>query len=375
LKNISNLKKSKNKIVQEQINISVIIPIYNGEAFIKKCLDALLVQKNIKNYEIIVIDDASTDNSLNIVNSYKLNNLKIFSLPSNSGPSAARNLGLKKSLGEYIYFFDVDDSIDSSALEILYKTAKETNCDYVFSDFKKFEGQDNQRHGVYNYLNDTLFKNIDIVKAMKRELHDASLGHLGLFGCNGRLIKRSLLEKNKIFFDEKLRWMEDKTFGWNVLSHVKEARYIHKQLYSYYFHPNIKTNVTESLNRGSSLFYIKLILDQVQNSLKTRLVPEVEIIKLRQQGLIFFSIQSLVTCSNQIFLKKIDKITGKQIRKKLIKSILEDEEVSQAIRVYSRSKSESPWIPKAIYLKSTFLLEIACDLRAKDIAKKRRSKQ
>jgi len=358
--------------VQKQINISVIIPIYNGEIFIKKCLDILLMQKNIQNYEIIIADDASNDNSMDIIKSYNLSNLKIFSLPSNSGPSAARNLGLKKSVGEYVYFFDVDDSIDVNALTILYETAKSHDCDYVFSDFKKFEGQDNQREGVYNYPNDTLFKDKEIIQAMKRELHDASLGHLGLFGCNGRLIKRSLLIKNKIFFNEKLRWMEDKTFAWNVLSFVREARYIHKQLYSHHIHPKVKTNVIESFIRGSSLLNVKLILDQVQKSFKTRLVPEIEIIKLRQQGLIFFAIQSLVTVSNSIFLKKIDKSTGKKIRRNLIKSIFEDSEISQSIKNYSCSKSESPWIPKAISLKSTLLLEIACDFRARDIAVKRR---
>jgi len=358
--------------VQEKIHISIILPIYNGEFFIKNCLSALLAQKNINDCEIIIVDDASTDNSINHIKSYKLRNLKILSLESNSGPAAARNLGLKKSVGEYIYFCDVDDCIDEEALTVLYEIAKDNNCEYVFSDFKKFENQDNQRFGVYNYPNDKIFNNEEILYAMKRELHDSSLGHLGLFGCNGRLIKRTLLIKNNIFFNENLRWMEDKTFGWNALSVVREARYVRKQLYSYYFHPSIKTNVVDSLNRGSSLIYIKLILDQVQKSLRTRLVPELEITKLRQQGLIFFTIQALVSISNQIFLKKIDKIDGGKIRKKLINSIFKDEEIISSIKNYSCSKSESQWIPKAIALRSSLLLEIACNFRARDIANERR---
>ena len=358
--------------MQEKIHISIILPIYNGEIFIKKCLDALLSQKNINNCEIIVVDDASTDNSINLIKNYNLENLKIFSLPSNGGPAAARNLGLRNSVGEYIYFCDVDDCIDKDALTTLYEVAKNNNCEYVFSDFKKFENQDNQRVGVYNYPVDKIFNNEEILHAMKKELHDASLGHLGLFGCNGRLIKRTLLIKNNIFFNENLRWMEDKTFGWNVLSVVREARYVHKQLYSYYFHPKIKTNVVDSLNRGSSLVYIKLILDQVQKSLRTRLVPELEIIKLRQQGLIFFTIQALVSVSNQIFLKKIDKSNGRKIRKKLIDSIFEDGEITSSIKNYSCSKSESRWIPKAMALRSSLLLEIACNFRARDIANERR---
>jgi len=217
-----------------------------------------------------------------------------------------------------------------------------------------------------------LFKDKEIIEAMKRELHDISLGHLGLFGCNGRLIKRSLLTKNNIQFDEKLRWMEDKIFAWKVLSFVREARYIRKQLYSYYLYPKIKTGVIESLNKGFSLLHIKLILGHIEKSLKNRLVPEIEIIKLRQQGLIFFSIQSLVSISSAMFLKKIDKPTGKKIRRDMIESILKDEEVSQSIKNYSCSKFESRWIPKAISLKSTLLLEMACYFRAKNIANMRR---
>ena len=359
--------------MEKQINISVVIPIYNGETFVKKCLDVLLAQNNIENFEIIIADDGSTDNSVDIIKSYNLNNLKIFSLASNSGPSVARNLGLKNSIGEYVYFFDVDDSIDVNALSILHETAKTHDCDYVFCDFKKFEDFKNQRNGVYNYTNDTLFKDKEIIEAMKRELHEVSLGHLGLFGCNGRLIKRSLLTKNNIQFDEKLRWMEDKAFAWKVLSIVREARYVRKQLYSYYLHPTIKTGVSENFNTGKNFSYIKLILNHIQNSLKKRLVPELEIIKLIQQGLIFFSIQVLVSISVSMFVKKIDKSMGKKIRRKIIKNILSDKEVSLSIKNYSPSSSESPWIPKAISLNSTLLVEIACNFRANDIVTKRRN--
>jgi len=193
--------------VSNQLIISIIIPVYNGEKFIRDCFNVLADQKDINKYEIVVVDDASTDNSINLLKSLNFENLKIFSLPKNSGPSAARNFGLKKSKGEYIYFFDVDDSIEKNALEILSDVARSTKCDYIFSDFKKIENKKNRRENKYNYPADKFFQELDIIDAMKRELNDASLGHLGLFGCNGRLIKRSLLIDNKIFFDENLRWM------------------------------------------------------------------------------------------------------------------------------------------------------------------------
>tara|TARA_B100001989_G_scaffold234380_1_gene194923 strand:- start:134 stop:1222 length:1089 start_codon:yes stop_codon:yes gene_type:complete len=359
--------------VQKFYGISVVIPIYNGASFVKYCFETLLKQKNIKNYEIIVVNDASTDNSKKLIEELNLSNLKIYNLQKNSGPSAARNLGLLKAKGDYVFFFDIDDLIDDNALEILYQTAKNNDCDYVFSDFKKIENNKNRREGIFNYPNDKIFEHNDIIQAMKRELHDASLGHLGLFGCNGRLIRRSLLIRNKIFFDQNLRWMEDKTFAWNVLSFVKNARYVRKQLYSHNIHPNVKTNVIESFIRGSSLKNVKMILNHIKNSFKARQLADKEISELIRQGLIFFSIQSLVTVSNSIYLKKVDKTEGKKIRRNLIKNILEDQEIKEAIKYYSCSNTESKWIPKAITLKSKFLLEIACDIRAKQIAKKRGS--
>ena len=122
-----------------------------------------------------------------------------------------------------------------------------------------------------------VFDNNSITKAMLRELHDPSLGHLGLFGYNGRLIKRSIIIDNNVFFEEKLRFLEDKSFCWNVLSFCQSARYLHKQLYSYCVYPNVNTAVTESLSHGFSLKSIKLIVYHVTNSLKRRNLSDNEI--------------------------------------------------------------------------------------------------
>ena len=85
--------------------VSVIIPFYNAEQFLSGCIDVLQKQDFDKSFEVIMIDDASTDNSLNIIKKNdKLLNLKIYSLEKNSGPSAARNLGLKHATGEYVFF-------------------------------------------------------------------------------------------------------------------------------------------------------------------------------------------------------------------------------------------------------------------------------
>ena len=100
--------------------ISVIIPVYNAEVYIHKCLDALNKQDFNETFEVIMVDDASTDNSQNLIKTYNYSGLRLYSLLKNSGPGAARNFGLKKARGEYIFLFDVDDKIEPDTLMLLY---------------------------------------------------------------------------------------------------------------------------------------------------------------------------------------------------------------------------------------------------------------
>lgn len=88
----------------KQFCISIITPFYNAESHIKTCLNSLLKQDFIKPFEIIMVDDSSTDNSQDIIKKHDIPDLQLYSLPKNSGPAAARNLGLKKAK-ESTYFF------------------------------------------------------------------------------------------------------------------------------------------------------------------------------------------------------------------------------------------------------------------------------
>ena len=359
--------------MSEKFCVSVIVPFYNDESNIKTCLDVLANQDFIKPFEIIMVDDASTDNSRNIVKMHNFPSLRLYSLPSNSGPSAARNVGINKAKGEYVFFLDTDDTIAANTLTTLYSIAYQTTCDFVFSDFKRIENSQNQRTNTFNYPEDQTFENYNLMEAMRRELHDPLLGNLGLFGCNGRLIRRSIISDNNIFFEEKLRFMEDKTFCWDILSFVRSASYVRKQLYSYNVRPNVHTAVTEGLNRGFPLSNFKLIKNHIQNSLKQRGFSAQEIEKLGDQGFIFCIITILVSYSRSMILGKVDLESGIKHRRKIINDILDDPDVAKAIRSYSPSEKESAWIPRAIAWRFHKLLEFACNRRAKEVLRIRRA--
>ncbi len=121
--------------------ISIIIPVYNASKYIKECLDSILKQ-SFSDFEIICVDDDSQDNSLSVLLSYAVqdNRIKVYK-QKHSRQGAARNLGLKEATGEYIYFVDADDWLDSDALNILYQKARISGADIVLTGTKLYSEQ------------------------------------------------------------------------------------------------------------------------------------------------------------------------------------------------------------------------------------------
>ena len=116
------------------IKVSVIVPVYNVEKYLKKCLDSL-VNQTLKDIEIIVVNDGSPDNSQKIIDEYsdKYSNIKAY-IKKNGGLSDARNYGIKKAKGEYLAFVDSDDYIDKDMLKKMYDSAKKNKYDIVVCD-------------------------------------------------------------------------------------------------------------------------------------------------------------------------------------------------------------------------------------------------
>ena len=131
--------------------ISVIIPMYNTEQYIEECLQSLLNQ-TLKNFEVIVVDDCSTDNSLAVAETFipafesKNKKLLTITLTQNSGcPGIPRNFGMTIAKGKYVYFLDSDDFLDQTVLEDFYKVAEEFNADIVHAqkcfEYKEIDGE------------------------------------------------------------------------------------------------------------------------------------------------------------------------------------------------------------------------------------------
>ena len=139
------------------IKVSVIIPVYNVEPYLKECLNSIINQ-TLKDIEIICIDDCSTDNSYQILEEYSKKDNRIIILKNEKntgGPSTARNKGIDLAKGDYLYFIDSDDYIENNFLEEMYNTAKEYNTDIV-SNLNIIENNNNNyiyyQHSIYNIL-------------------------------------------------------------------------------------------------------------------------------------------------------------------------------------------------------------------------------
>ncbi len=123
--------------MEKDIKVSVIVPVYNVEKYLKRCLDQLINQ-TLKEIEIICVNDGSKDNSLDILEEYSQKDSRIFVVSQeNAGLSVARNTGMNYVKGEYIGYVDSDDWVDLDFYEKLYNAAKRNDCDIAVADFKR----------------------------------------------------------------------------------------------------------------------------------------------------------------------------------------------------------------------------------------------
>lgn len=117
--------------------ISVIIPVYNVDKYLKQCLESIINQ-TLKDIELIIVDDGSTDNSKEVIEYYKSKYCNIKTLyQKNQGVSVARNLALKHANGEYVFYMDSDDFLENNCLELLYDRAKKTDSEIVIFSHKE----------------------------------------------------------------------------------------------------------------------------------------------------------------------------------------------------------------------------------------------
>ena len=219
--------------------LSIIIPVYNSAPYLQKCLDSIISQSFI-DYEVLMIDDGSSDDSGDIIDSYSHKDSRFHAYhKTNEGVSAARNMGIDYALGSYIYFMDSDDYLVQTALE---KMVQAIENDYDFVSFN-FKIEDEKGHKISN----SIYQDKEISlnskdQLLKFLLRDYMTHKYGWEPWN-RLYRRDIIEKNRLRFPPKLNLGEDFAFTLCYLFYVKKYKIISDTLYIYVQHQGSITNV------------------------------------------------------------------------------------------------------------------------------------
>lgn len=218
--------------------ISIIIPIYNASAYLEQCINSVLLQ-NYDNYELILINDGSTDGSLNICEKYKKNNPKIILINhENAGVSIARNSGLDKVTGSRIMFVDADDYLLPNAIHTLVNRLQSTNADLVLAN--SFEFNNKNKYLKYNFKKSLFFNFFDSIK------------HFALWGY---LFPTHLIKKHNIRFIQDLAYSEDRVFILQLAKYCKSIAYENTPIYVYRLHKTSACASKNSLKKAHDQFY------------------------------------------------------------------------------------------------------------------------
>lgn len=237
--------------------VSVVIPNYNSEDYIHRCIDSLLNQ-SFKDFELIIIDDGSTDNSGMIADHYASTHscVKVIH-QANSGVSAARQVGLTAARGKYVTFVDPDDWVEPDMLQCLVGKAEQEDVDILFCDFFIDFSPSSREIGLQKPPSSQLKTLREMVKG---NLHGST--------CN-KLYRLSIISNRNITFPDNISFCEDLWFNCKLLmSGDLRISYLNKAFYHYdrYSNVNSLTRKFKEKALDDYLAYIGYIFDNVQDN-------------------------------------------------------------------------------------------------------------
>lgn len=218
------------------VDISIIVPVYNAEKSIRRCIESVLTQ-TMKNWELLLINDGSIDNSKEICSFYENKDTRIKLInKNNSGVSDTRNLGVDLSEGEYITFLDADDWIEHDMLEIMLSNIKKLDVSILLMPTYR----DQKNISVNNFISTR--KNIFTKKEIQLEFFKQDLFTYSVWG---KLYKKNILKD--IRFDKCIQIGEDMLYLWKALNSVDKIGYI--SFCKYHYDLNMSQTVTSSFKK------------------------------------------------------------------------------------------------------------------------------
>lgn len=266
--------------------VSIIVPVYNVEKYIEKCLVSL-VNQTLQEIEILIVNDGTKDNSMSIVKKFavKYPNKIIILEKQNGGLSDARNYAIPYAKGEYIAFLDSDDYVEEDTYEQMYKIAKKENSDMVECDF------------YWEYKTKTK-NDIGVIYNNKKEM----IEKVRVVAWN-KLIKKDILDKNKIIFPVGYRY-EDVEFTYKLIPYLDKVSFLKKPCIHYIQREGSISNVQNERTKEIYSVLEHVIDFYREKGIYEQYKEELEYIYIR-----------FLLCSS---LLRMTKIPQKQVRKKIL---------------------------------------------------------
>lgn len=266
--------------------VSIVVPVYNGEKYIEKCINSILKQ-TYKNVELIIINDGSVDKTKKILDKYSDSIIVINK--KNTGVSDSRNVGIDKATGDYIMFCDADDWLCDDTIEIAVN--KINNYDAVrFSHYVVKNNQINKKEN-----SDDVYSDIDLVvndnkELVKNLLENKTEGHLWNY-----LLRTEVIKDNKIYFDDDLFYQEDVVFLLEYFFKIKKLKVISTPLYNYYKNfDSVTQNESSTIKNLSSIWLVRekiINLLEINNNLDYKKLVEQRFLNLQLMYFLDFYIR------------------------------------------------------------------------------------
>lgn len=245
--------------------ISIIIPVYNVEKYLKECMDSI-VRQTLKDIEIIVINDGSTDNSRKILEEYKEENVIIID-KANGGLSSARNIGIIKAKGKYVMFVDSDDYINDNMCEELFKIAEETGSDVVKCGMRLFfEESDKEDYILYKQKEDV--KSYSNEEVLKKYFSYEIRGYI----CS-MIVNRNFLIENDIKFPEGF-YYEDILPSLKILNVANTTTLVNKSFYNYRQRNTSISNTIKEKNVKDYIIQVEKCIDYYDKNVDIKSIYE-----------------------------------------------------------------------------------------------------
>ena len=212
--------------------ISVIIPVYNSEKYLSKCVESVLAQTYL-NYEIILINDGSSDSSAQMCDTYAEQNKIIRAFhKSNGGASSARNVGINKANGRYVFFLDSDDWLEPTAFEKMITVAKKENADLVFCEAQAIDDEGKIEY-IDNYSYKEQYPTDDSFSTMMKMMERKEF-HVVIWML---LLDREIFTKNSLLFEEGIMY-EDMILSYQLYCLSHRSAHVREKLYNRRYRAN-----------------------------------------------------------------------------------------------------------------------------------------